>query len=209
MNAPLEARRRSAETKRQRTRSALVSAAQGHFAARGWQATRVEDIAHEAGVSVATAFNHFSKQTLLGHVYAPLLEPLLDAARAEIGAGVDPVAAVERHVRALTAMCRSHQTLTVALLAAVLEQTISANGAAEPGDDTDVRNIVRFPQAMAELIEYGQRAGRFRAEPPGVDAAVYHTNALLLRIMTRPDESATATADLALGQLLPALLARG
>ncbi|WP_019931254.1 TetR/AcrR family transcriptional regulator [Nocardia sp. BMG111209] len=206
MNAPHDARKRSAETKRLRTRAALVAAARAHFAARGWQATRVEDIAHEAGVSVATAFNHFSKQTLLGHVYAPLFEPMLTAARSDIDTGTDPVEALERHIRALTAVCRRHQTLTVALLAAVQEQTIAAAGAAAEADDGDVRNIVPFPRPLAELIDYGQRAGRFRPEPASADVAVYHINALMLRIMTRPGESADATAELVLGQLLPPLL---
>ncbi|MFI6165476.1 TetR/AcrR family transcriptional regulator [Nocardia sp. NPDC051052] len=206
MSSPLDARQRSGETKRQRTRGALITAAKGHFAARGWQATRVEDIARDAGVSVATAFNHFNKQALLGHVYAPLFEPLLAGATADIEHETDPTEALTRHVREFAAICRKHQTLTVALLAAVLEQTVSVSGPSAIGDESDVRNIVPLPKPMIDLIAYGQRAHRFRSYPSSSDAGVYHTNALVLRVMTRPKESASTTATLVLSQMLPALL---
>ena len=62
-----ESRARAARTKRDRTRAALLSAADPAFAARGWARTRVEDIASAAGVSNATAYNHFpTKHVLIG-----------------------------------------------------------------------------------------------------------------------------------------------
>lgn len=206
MNSPLDSRRRSAETKRQRTRALLLAAAGEHFTARGWQATRVEDIARDAGVSVATAFNHFSKHSLLGHVYIPLFEPLITAARADIESDADALDALCRHVRDLSTLGRTQQTLTAALLAAVLEQTVNVNGSAKPGDENDVRNIVPFPAPMIELIGYGQRTGRFRAEVSSIEVGAYHTNGLMLRILTKRDESATATAEFVLDQMVPPLL---
>ena len=62
-----KSRARAARTKRDRTRAALLSAADPAFAARGWARTRVEDIASAAGVSNATAYNHFpTKHVLIG-----------------------------------------------------------------------------------------------------------------------------------------------
>ena len=41
------------------------------FSSQGWLDARMEDIAAGAGVSLATADNHFpSKQALVGHVFA-------------------------------------------------------------------------------------------------------------------------------------------
>ena len=56
----------------------MINAARERFATNGWQATRVEDIARDAGVGVATAFTHFNKQTLIAHVYAPFIDGLID-----------------------------------------------------------------------------------------------------------------------------------
>jgi len=83
-----ESRARAARTKRDRTRAALLSAADPAFAARGWARTRVEDIASAAGVSNATAYNHFpSKHALIGHVYAPLVQTLRTQAYRDLATG--------------------------------------------------------------------------------------------------------------------------
>ncbi|MBV9920544.1 MAG: TetR family transcriptional regulator [Pseudonocardia sp.] len=47
-------RARAARTKRDRTRRALLDAADSAFGSRGWARTRVEDIAQSAGVSAVT-----------------------------------------------------------------------------------------------------------------------------------------------------------
>src|SRR6478609_5997032 len=81
-------RARAARTKRDRTRRALLDAADSAFGSRGWARTRVEDIAQSAGVSAATAYNHFpTKHALLAQVYAPIINPLLVQARQDIAAG--------------------------------------------------------------------------------------------------------------------------
>jgi AcrR family transcriptional regulator len=202
----LDSRQRSARTKRRRTRESLIRAAQSRFAQLGWQATRVEDVAKDAGVGVATAFSHFSKQSLLAHAYRPIVEPLIERAREDVERARDPLESLTRHVRELAQVGRQHQKLTVSLLAAVQEQTISVGGPPKPDDDSDVRSIVPLPEPMIELIAYGQRTGTFRPTPPSADVGSYHTNALLLRIMTRPHEAASDTADLVLSQMLPALV---
>jgi AcrR family transcriptional regulator len=79
-----------------------LGAADPAFAARGWARTRVEDIASAAGVSNATAYNHFpSKHALIGHVYAPLVQTLRTQAYRDIAAGRPVVPALIDHLRAL------------------------------------------------------------------------------------------------------------
>lgn len=204
-----DARRRSARTRRQRTREALIAAARQRFAEHGWRETRVEDIAHAASVGVATAFTHFTKPSLLGYAYAPLMAPLIDCARADIAAGRDPVKALSRHVRDITRLYRAHENLTNALVVAVHEQSLKANGPPDPDDPNDVRAIVPMPAPMIELIAYGQRIKAFRPKPPAPDVGTYHTNALTILALSRPDRSADDVATMVLSQLLPGLLAAG
>ncbi|MEU3015625.1 TetR/AcrR family transcriptional regulator [Nocardia asteroides] len=206
MDSGTEARRRAAETKRHRTREALIEAARARFGAAGWHGTRVEDIAADAGVGSATAFNHFNKQTLLGYAYAPLIEPLSTLAAADISAELPPTAALTRHVRDLAQIGRHHQNLTTALLYAVIEQASATSGPPQSGDPDDLRNIVPLPTPMADLIRYGADVGEFHLPATAAEIAIYHTNALLLRIMLRPRETAKETAELILTQTLPPML---
>src|ERR1700754_4353462 len=95
-------RARAAQTKRDRTRRALLDAADATFGSRGWANTRMEDIAAAAGVSPATAYNHFpSKQVLVGCVYAPLVRPLLTEAEHDLASGRPVVESLTDQVRAL------------------------------------------------------------------------------------------------------------
>jgi TetR/AcrR family transcriptional regulator len=70
------ARRR---TSGEETRAAILAAAERHFAERGFEAARLEDIAADVGVRRAAIFYHFSDKHEL---YAAVLEELLgDATR--------------------------------------------------------------------------------------------------------------------------------
>jgi hypothetical protein len=70
-------RQRAAQTKRNRTRKALLDAALD-LIIEGDTARLVDESAARAGVSVKTLYNHFStKNELLAAAYKRLLEPLL------------------------------------------------------------------------------------------------------------------------------------
>jgi AcrR family transcriptional regulator len=59
---------------RDRTRDAILEAALQLFAERGYIGTRVEDIAHEAGISRATFYKHFAERDqILEHLFGRLL----------------------------------------------------------------------------------------------------------------------------------------
>lgn len=199
------ARRRSGETKRARSRQALLAAATDVLR-RDWSNARMEDIARLAGVRTATAYNCFpgGKRELVGHVYAPLVDPLVTAAEAGVAAGVDPIQAITEHVRAAARVARQELALTISLIAAVTDQVVRVGRPAVP-DPTDVRLLVRWTTSLNLLVAYGQNRGVFRDFPAAEDVASYHINALLQRVISRRDESAEETAAIVLSQLLPSL----
>jgi AcrR family transcriptional regulator len=183
----------------------LLAAAAGLFKQRAWQGTRLEDVAQLAGVSTATAYNHFkSKQALMGHVYAPLARGLLEAASRDIECASPPVSAIRRHIYDLATLSRENRDLTVSLVAAMQEQTYKVGET--PADPEDVRVLVPLAEPLSELIAYGQQVGALKSELAAADLGTYHTSALLFRVLSQPFESAHETASIALKQLLPALL---
>jgi AcrR family transcriptional regulator len=197
-------RARAAETKRARSRAALLEAGGRLFRERGWVGTRMEDIAHEAGLSPATAYNHFeSKHHLIGTIYAPIFWPLLEQADRAIQSDAPIVDALRDVLREAARLARSEQALTVALVGAVVEVTTKVGA---PVSANDPRLLVPFPYPVRDLIAEGQRRGELTPTPPATDAAAFMTNAMLLRLMTRPHESAESDAEITLTFLLGGML---
>src|SRR3954449_8784676 len=58
-----------------RTVSAILDAAERHFLERGYESTKVDDIAHDADVAVGSLYNHFGGKEAL---YGALIERALD-----------------------------------------------------------------------------------------------------------------------------------
>jgi AcrR family transcriptional regulator len=181
---PEDPRVRAARTKRERTRRALLESADALFGTRGWNQTRVEDVAAAAGVSPATAYNHFpTKHALIGTVYAPLIRPLALSAEQDRRTGRPVVDALSDQVRALSRTSARHRTLTLAPMTT----------------------------AIQGLIEDGQRSGELHPFPPAVELSGMVINLLLVRSLNRPDETAEQTAEMLLtvmfGAVKPELLA--
>lgn len=204
-------RARAARTKRDRTRRALLDAADSTFGSRGWAGTRMEDIAQAAGVSAATTYNHFpTKHALLGHVYQPLITPLIVQARNDIATGRSMVEAVEDQVRGLCRVTGRNRKLTAAFWSAVQEYTIRVGGAADPADEDDPRTLAPITEALLLLIGHGQETGELRRYPSAMEMSALVINLLLLRSINRPGETPQMTAELLLtvifGSLRPDLL---
>lgn len=211
---PADPRARAAQTKRDRTRRALLDAAETMFGSRGWARTRIEDIAATAGVSAATAYNHFpSKHSLIGHVYGPLLKPLLVQAVRDVDLDRPVVAALEDQVRALARTTSRHRELTAAFFCAVQDYTIRVGGPPDPADDVDPRTLVPMPAAVGMLVSHGQQTGQLRRFPDAAEISSLIINMLLLRAVNHPDESSDVRAELSLtvlfGTLRPELLLDG
>lgn len=204
-------RSRAARTKRDRTRRALLDAADTAFSSRGWAGTRVEDVAQAAGVSAATAYNHFpTKHSLLGQVFAPIVSPLLVQAQHDLALHRSVTAALEEQVRALCTLCARNRTLTAAFFAAAAEYTIKAGRLPDPEDDGDPRTLAPVPLALEVLIEHGQRTGELRTYPTARDMSGLMVDTVLARSVNRPAEDPDVTEKLLLrvmfGTLRPELI---
>jgi AcrR family transcriptional regulator len=207
-----DARARAARTKRDRTRRALLDAADANFGARGWNRTRMEDIAATAGVSPATAYNHFpSKHALIGHVYAPLVASLVRQAEQDRRAGRPVVEALYDQINALTRTSWRHRGLTAAFWYALQDYVATrVGGPPDPADTGDPRTLAPVPDAVLGLVRDGQASGELRPYPPALEISGLIVNTLLLRAVNRPHEPPEQTAELLLtvlfGTLKPELL---
>lgn len=206
-------RARAAQTKRDRTRRALLDAADATFGSRGWACTRMEDIAATAGVSVATAYNHFpTKHALVGHVFGPVVHPLLVQAQHDIAVGRPVVPALKDQVIGLARVSSRYRTLTSAFFAAVEDYTLRVRALPEPDTDSegDPRLLAPVPTPLQLLIEHGQAQGELRAYPPAIELSGFVVNMVLMRAINRPNESPADLAELLLtvmfGALKPELL---
>lgn len=178
---------------------ALLNAATRAFSDRGWLGARMEDIAEEAGVSVATAFNHFpTKHALAASVYGPIVRPAFEKADRALGAGGDAIEVLERHVRDLARISRRHRELTVVFLSAVAEYTVRATGPPLPDDLGDPRVLTPLCDTLVRVIAAGQATGELRRYPPASQIGSDLAQLVLIEVMTRPRESAADTAELIL-----------
>ncbi|GAA5131653.1 TetR/AcrR family transcriptional regulator [Pseudonocardia adelaidensis] len=206
MDEPADPRARAARTKRIRTRAALIAAADSAFSRRGWAATRIEDIADAAGVSPATAYNHFpTKHALLGAVYEPYVRGHIHQAEQDIAARRPVVEALIDQVKALARLSWYHRGLTAAFTAAMLDYTIKVGKAPDPDDQGDPRILAPVNVALLLLIDHGQATGELRSHPPAGEISGMLVNLLLVRSINRKDEPPSDTADLLLTVLFGAL----
>jgi AcrR family transcriptional regulator len=176
------------------------------FAAQGWEGTRVEDVARRAGVSVPTAYQHFrSKHALIGHVYAPLLEPCFARARRQLTADVPVTEVLEDHVRDVIATIRKQGSLTVALVAAAQDYSIRTGAPPRVDDEADPRNIVPVPATIVDLIRRGQECGELRPYPPAEEIGALVVNLLFIMTLTRPTHSTESVTEMILTTLFGVL----
>jgi TetR/AcrR family transcriptional regulator len=87
--APKPVRRRSSGT---RTRAEIVAAAERHFAERGFEATRLDDIATEVGIRRAAIFYYFKDKQEL---YAAVLDEVFGDWTAALPTGGSPAERLE------------------------------------------------------------------------------------------------------------------
>lgn len=205
-DGPADPRARAARTKRIRTRAALIAAADSAFSRRGWAATRIEDIADAAGVSPATAYNHFpTKHALLGAVYEPHVRGLIRQAEQDIAARRPVVEALVDQVTALARLRWYHRGLTASFTAAVFDYTIRVGKAPDPDDESDPRILAPINVALLLLIQHGQATGELRPYPPAAEISGMIVNMLLVRSINRRDEPPAESAELLLTMLFGAL----
>jgi AcrR family transcriptional regulator len=203
---PASPRKRAAVTKRYRSAAALLDAGERLFTERGWDGTRLADVAAAAGVSAATLYNHFpSKYALIGRIFAQVYAPLERRAERLRHSAPSVSEAIAAHVRALAALMREYRALTAAFACGVQEYTARHAGPPVPGDEADPRVLAPVPDLLVELIREGQRSGELREFPPSTDLGEHVTFLLFSRCFTRPFETAGESADVILTMLFGAV----
>lgn len=141
-------------------RDALIDAARDHFAAHGFTASSLRQIALAAKVTPALSHYYFKdKAGLLDAVVESRVAPLVQALGAAVmAAGPDPVAAIEAFVRAYTRTAANNPWLP----RLIVREVLSDEGALRATFPE------RFAGGMAamlgELVAAGQKRGDFRAD---------------------------------------------
>lgn len=83
------------QAKKEKTAKAILDAASARFASEGMDASRMEEIAADAEVSVGTLYNYFgSKQALLIALFEAEVGEMLAAGREAVSHDIDPLVAV-------------------------------------------------------------------------------------------------------------------
>lgn len=203
---PIDPRSRSARTKRDRTRAALLHAAQTSFGLHGWAGTRMENVAAAARVSAATAYNHFpTKHALIGHVCRPFVQTLLAHARQDVAEGRPVTDALTEQVGALVGTVGRHRRLSGAYLAASQDYAARAQAPPHPDDPLDPRAIAPLSEALRMLVAHGQSTGELLDYPPAGDISAMVSTLLLMRAVEAPDEPSEETTRLLLTVLFGVL----
>lgn len=164
------------ERRKERTRRALLQAADRLFCEKGFDATTVEEIAHAADVAKGTFFNYFeTKETLLIHLLALQIEDAL----AEVpGAGQPAPERLRLTLKAAWDALAPYRHLT---RHAVLHNVRPPRPPRERPQ--------KMPRALITLIQQGQEEGTIRAE---IDAetVAFFLNVYFLRLcfLKPPDE---------------------
>jgi AcrR family transcriptional regulator len=148
-------------------RNAILDAAEGVFAERGFHGARIQDIAERARIAVGTVYNHFSqKDEVLSALLEERIEGLLVQVRAD---GADPKgfrARLEARIARMLAYVEQHR----AFFAIANEHGLFA-GAVAPGaraSASNLRQMETFRSVFRAIIEEGVASGDL--EPLDADA---------------------------------------
>jgi AcrR family transcriptional regulator len=147
--------------RREATRDQLFAAASALFAARGFEATTVDDIVREADVAKGTFYYHFSSKEDLVVVMARLrLGELIQAMELRLAAGVPPLDALRSFLADCVAGAEADRRMT----AAFLQQSFR-----EPPELRDGPSLPSFRRAATRAIDLAQAASEIRADVPAAE----------------------------------------
>ncbi|MEU6419586.1 TetR/AcrR family transcriptional regulator [Streptomyces spiralis] len=139
-------------------RQELIGVAAELFAAKGFRATTVRDIADAAGVLSGSLYHHFeSKEAILEELLSSYLEDLLEQYEEIVGTRTSPLEALSRLVRAAFASLEEHRAAIAVL------QNEGQHLARHPrfrhlrGREAEVQAL------WVAVIREGIQVGRFRA----------------------------------------------
>jgi TetR/AcrR family fatty acid metabolism transcriptional regulator len=153
---------RQADRRRQ-----ILEAAIKVFAEKGFHASRVGDIAEEAGIAYGLVYHYFeSKEDLLETIFRTTWTEMLARVREVEEAGV-PAAEAVRQVSALILRTWRRDPNLVR----VLVREITRNQHVQQ----EIEEITEAMQALEGIVRKGQESGEFRAElDPRLSAAIFY-----------------------------------
>ncbi|MBS1261713.1 MAG: hypothetical protein MAG453_01043 [Calditrichaeota bacterium] len=165
-------------------RRQVFAAAEPLFERYGYRKTTVEDVCCHARMSKRTFYELFAdKFDLLTQLLAQLSEDLVTAFRREISPDTDPVVQLRLYFRHFFAHTELRPVFRILLEEGDLMKRVTR---AAPGN-LQFGSVLRL---LAEIIERGVRAGRFR--PVDTDTVTWIIQALLDSIHLFPLNSAAA-----------------
>jgi TetR/AcrR family transcriptional regulator len=142
-------RRRSSGMK---TRAEIVAAAERHFAERGFEAARLEDIAADVGIRRAAIFYHFGDKDEL---YAAVLDAVFDGARAALPAHGSAAERIEASLMGWIDYVARRPTIA----RLILREAASAR----PGVESPLVRVGRAPvEWFRALIDEGVASGELK-----------------------------------------------
>ncbi len=152
----------------------------------------IAEVARLSGVNEVTVYRTFgSKGGLAAACWAANLPALDGGIRWDRTRYPDPVDRIRSHLRRLARVSVADRQVTHAMILAVEAASMQSGG---PVGTVDPRRIVPLPSLCAPMIEDGQHAGLVRDDYPAYELAVFLTNNLLLRVLTRAGASPTAVS---------------
>jgi TetR/AcrR family transcriptional regulator, fatty acid metabolism regulator protein len=139
-------------------RRQILDAAIGVFARQGFHATRVSDIADEAGVAYGLVYHYFrSKDEVLNELFVERWSLLLSAIDEADRNGADPRAKLAAVASFIVDSYRHDPELMKVI---IVEVTRAANSFGR----THLPEIRRAYQSIAKIVEDGQAEGAFRKD---------------------------------------------
>jgi AcrR family transcriptional regulator len=161
------ARQRARDLRERAYREAVCEAAETLFAERGIESTKVEEIANEAGLSVATLYSVFGggKAEIVRSIHRARLGELVQFAVEEAERDAPPEAGLRRAVRSAVSFFMAHPSYLRMHLreghAWCMPEAVASH--AREGAEGWADGV----GAMISIIERGVAQGRFRSDDAG------------------------------------------
>lgn len=147
------------ERAREAARAAIVRAAQAQFSLHGYQATKMTDIAREAGVAAGTLYNYFpSKEAVFEEIVRVEGHAMLETLEARVSSTSDPVQALQVLIHELLRTIEENRQLY-----AILVQ-VHGSALCDPQTDSQRAEIQlrdRFAALAGEVLQRAQSTDGF------------------------------------------------
>src|ERR671914_932445 len=163
------------------SRDAILEAALRCFAAKGYAATTIKDLASEAQVNSALLYYYFAdKETLYRETLRHVARKLGEAAGSRLEADVPPDDAVRRFVEQQADFLIAHPHVPRLLLREMLEHT------GRHAESAIVSLIGTVFKTLCDVIRRGQQQGIFRDDVDARYAAISTVSLVAYFVIARP-----------------------